>query len=376
MNRAYCGLVVCVAVTLFVKPTRAQDWEYAQPDFEWQFPRDHWAHSGYKTEWWYFTGQLTDEADSTRKFGYQFTFFRVGITPDSLPINSAWAVTDIVMGHAALTNLTTGEHRFTELVYRANGFLGAFLRADDSLVVWSRAPAGTDGVWKLAWDGSGFLFEARDAHAGFALNLQTRPRKPMVFQGANGYSRKGSGSTAASLYYSFTRLSTRGSVSMDGHDFLVTGETWMDKEFGSNQLTEDQVGWDWFSLRLNDGRDVMLYLLRNRRGEIDFARTTIVPPRGTARFLSGDAWEVNVLDTWRSPETDAEYPVAWRLESEAEGLTLIVTADAKSQENNSRLIPNLFYWEGSVRVTDLEGRFLGRGYVELTGYGTAVPPII
>ena len=161
MIRAYCGLLVCVAMAGIVELTQAQDWEYAQPDFEWQFPRDHWAHSGYKTEWWYFTGQLTDAADSTKRFGYQFTFFRVGITPDTLPINSAWAVTDLVMGHAALTDLTTGEHRFSELVYRANGFLGEFPSAADTLVVWSRAPSGTDGVWTLGWDGDGFLLDRK-----------------------------------------------------------------------------------------------------------------------------------------------------------------------------------------------------------------------
>ena len=376
MSRAYCGLLACIAMAGNVELTQAQDWEYAQPDFEWQFPRDHWAHSGYKTEWWYFTGQLIDAADSTKRFGYQFTFFRVGITPDTLPMNSAWAVTDLVMGHAALTDLTTGEHRFSELVYRANGFLGEFPSAADTLVVWSRAPTGTDGVWQLGWDGGGFFFEASDDQAEFALNLETRPRKPLAFQGPNGYSRKGNGPTAASLYYSFTRLSTSGSVSLDGREYQVTGESWMDKEFGSNQLTENQVGWDWFSLRLNDGRDVMLYQLRNLDRETDFARTTIVSPEGEPRFLTEDAWDVTVLDTWRSPETDAEYPVAWRLESETEGLTLIVTADARNQENRSRMIPNLFYWEGSVRITDPDGRLLGNGYVELTGYGTAAPPII
>jgi predicted secreted hydrolase len=157
---------------------------------------------------------------------------------------------------------------------------------------------------------------------------------------------------------------------------MVSGESWMDKEFGSNQLTENQVGWDWFSLRLEDGQEVMLYLLRNREGDTDFTRTTVVSPGGTPRFLTGNSWELSVLDTWRSPETGAEYPVVWRIESTVDGLTLIVTAEVRNQENNSRLIPNLFYWEGSVRVTDPSGRLVGRGYAELTGYGTAAPPVI
>jgi len=351
-------------------------WRSADPAFEWQFPRDHWAHPGYKTEWWYFTGQLVDAADSTKRFGYQFTFFRVGLAPDPPALNSAWAVADLVMGHAALTDLATGEHRFSELVYRANGLLGGFPAPGDSLVAWSRAPAGTDGRWTLRWDGTGYGFTAADDRVGIALSLETRPRKPIVLQGPNGYSLKGAESSAASSYYSFTRLATHGTVSIAGTTYTVVGESWMDKEFGSNQLTDDQVGWDWFSLRLDDGRDIMLYRLRARDGSTDFARATFVSPEGTARYVEGNEWIVTVLDSWRSPATGAVYPVRWRLEAPAEAVTLLVTADAPNQENTSRLIPDLFYWEGSVRVTDTSGQRAGVGYVELTGYGTAAPPAI
>jgi len=355
---------------------QAPDWTNAKPGFGWQFPRDHWAHPGYKTEWWYFTGQLTDTSDSTRRFGYQFTFFRVGVSPDSLPINSTWAVTDLVMGHAALTDLSTKTHRFSELVYRANGLLGGFPQPQDSVVAWSRAPAGTDGVWELRWVDQRFAFTAVDDRAGFAFALETRPEKPLVFQGPNGYSRKGNSQTAASLYYSFTRLSTSGTVTIDGKEYTISGESWMDKEFGSNQLTGNQVGWDWFSLRLNDGRDVMVYRLRDRDGATDFARATVVSPEGTPRFQGGDAWDVEVLDTWRSPATGAEYPIRWRIGARDEGISFVVTAELPDQENVSRLVPGLFYWEGSVVVTDESGLFLGVGYVELTGYGTATPPAI
>jgi predicted secreted hydrolase len=348
-------------------------WTYADTAFEWSFPRDHWAHAGYKTEWWYFTGQLADVTDSTKRFGYQFTFFRVGVVPDSLTMNSAWAVTDLVMGHAAITDITTGEHRFSELVYRANGFLGAFPPAGDSLVVWSRAPTGTDELWKLSWEGGGFSFRAMDDRAGIALDLETRQTKPLLFQGPNGYSRKGEGPTAASLYYTLPRLATTGTVLVDGEEFTVSGESWMDKEFGSNQLAEDQVGWDWFSLRLEDGRDIMLYLLRDGDGDVDFARATLNTRQGAARYLSGDEFQIEALDTWRSQETGAEYPISWRLEIPAEGLSFTVVAEVPDQENVSRLVPNLFYWEGSVRITGIDGVRLGQGYVELTGYGSAVP---
>jgi predicted secreted hydrolase len=354
----------------------AQDWLYAGPGFDWQFPRDHWTHAGFKTEWWYFTGQLADAADPTQRFGYQFTFFRVGVARGSLPLNSHWAVNDLVMGHAALTDLATGEHRFAELIYRANGLLGGFPEAGDTLIAWSRAPAGTDGIWDLSWNGDGFDFSARDDRQGIELELTTQPIKPMVFQGPNGYSRKGSAPTAASQYYSFTRLATSGSVSIDRREYVVVGESWMDKEFGSNQLTENQVGWDWFSLRLDDGRDVMLYLLRDRDGSVDYARATIVTAGGTPQYTSADNWVVEVLNTWRSSETEAEYPVSWRIRAPEAELDLVVTAEFPTQENVSRLVPNLFYWEGSVAVTDNSGRTLGVGYVELTGYGDSAPLVI
>jgi predicted secreted hydrolase len=197
-----------------------------------------------------------------------------------------------------------------------------------------------------------------------------------VFQGPNGFSRKGESPTAASLYYSFTRLATTGSVSVDGNEYSVSGESWMDKEFGSNQLADNQTGWDWFSLRLNDGRDLMLYILRDRTGGVDFARATVISADGTPRYLAAEDWQVESSATWRSPETDAEYPVRWRIFAPQDGISLLVTAEVQNQENVSQLIPDLFYWEGSVRVTDLSGQSLGRGYVELTGYGTAAPPAI
>ena len=238
-------------------------WTAAEPDYAWSFPRDHWAHPAYKTEWWYFTGIVTDTQDSTRRFGYQFTFFRVGLSPNTLPYHSAWATSSLIMGHASVSDLANGDHLFSEVLYRPNGLLGGFGAPGDSLIAWSRAPYGTDGRWTLAWNGSGFDFTMQDDANGVGFRFTTNSAKPMIYQGPNGYSRKGDGQTAASLYYSFTRLATEGVVVIGADTVAVSGESWMDKEFGSNQLGENQVGWDWFSLRLDDGRDVMLYLLRS-----------------------------------------------------------------------------------------------------------------
>lgn len=359
-------------------PLGAQEstWRAATPDYRWSFPRDHWAHPEYKTEWWYFTGHLVDDAAPERQFGYQFTFFRVGVVPDTLTIESDWASRHLVMGHAALTDITTGHHVFSELVYRATPLLGEFGEPGDSLVAWSRAPVGTDGRWLLRWDGEGFTFSARDDARKIAMDLRTRPDKPLIFQGPNGYSRKGDGPTAASLYYSFTRLTTTGTIEFDGRVTRVRGLSWMDKEFGSNQLDPDQAGWDWFSLQFEDERELMVYRLRDPSGATDYGLGTLIGVDGSTRFLGLHDWELELLAEWRSPATSAAYPAAWKLTVPGADIAVVITPEVANQENVSRLIPDLFYWEGAVTVRTEAGRSIGRGYVELTGYGTRSRPAI
>ena len=356
---------------LLATSIHAQDWKPARPDYAWAFPQDHWARPGYRTEWWYFTGRLNAEED--RQFGYQFTFFRVGLLTDRPDFGSDWAAQDLLMGHAAVSDLREGRHVFSELLYRAVPLLSGFNPYPDSLIAWSRGPAGTDGQWTLRWNGEAFDFEMRDDAQGAAFRLSTRPLKPMIFEGPNGYSRKGDGLTAASQYYSFTRLRTEGTLSLGGRMWRVRGESWMDKEFGSNQLNEKQMGWDWFSLQLDDGREVMLYLLRDATGKVDFARGTLVSRTGEARYLAREAWSVRPTATWKSPHTGAAYPARWVVELPGEGLRLEVVPELADQENLARLTGGLFYWEGAVSVTS-GGQTVGRGYVELTGYGTKNRP--
>jgi len=351
-------------------------WIPARPDYAWSFPRDHYSHDGYRTEWWYFTGQLTLRGDSAPRYGYQFTFFRVGLVPTLPNLHSEWDAKDLIMGHAALTDLTTGRHRFSELLYRATPLLGQFGTLPDSLIAWSAAPVGTPGRWTLARTGPGFALAMRDDRQGFAVRLRTVPDKPLAFEGPNGYSRKGRSPDAASQYYSFTRMGARGTIVV-GHDTLdVSGSTWMDHEFGSNQLDTTQVGWDWFSLQLDDGRDVMLYLLRGRPGTPNFARGTVVDSAGQPRYLDADDWSAAPEGTWRSPATGTRYPSGWRVRVPSAGLDVIVAPLADAQEDVSHLIPDLFYWEGAVLVRTPDGRPVGRGYVELTGYGKGRKPAI
>ncbi|MDH4045484.1 MAG: carotenoid 1,2-hydratase [Gemmatimonadota bacterium] len=374
-GRAAAFLLVAAAIVAVIGPVRPiapvapiAQWLPADSAYTWSFPRDHWSHPGYKTEWWYFTGHLTPEGSRAPRFGYQFTFFRIGLLAERPPLVSGWAAQDLVMGHLALSDLSSGRHVFSEILYRASPLLGGFPTAGDTLVAWSRGPAGTATPWTLAWTDGGFTIAASDERQRIALSLTTHPSKPLVFQGPNGYSRKGVGPNAASQYYSLTRLTTDGHVVVGTDTLTVSGTSWMDKEFGSNQLAEGQSGWDWFSLQLDDGREVMLYRLRSRDGAGDYARGTFVSATGEPTYLASGEWALTVDDRWRSQATGADYPARWRITLPAWDLALDVRPLLAAQENVSRVVPGLGYWEGAVTVHDAQGGVLGRGYVELTGY--------
>jgi len=354
----------------------ADAWLTARPGYAWEFPRDHYAHRDYRSEWWYLTGRLHCAGDPSRSYGYQFTIFRVGVLTARPAFTSAWTTTGVLMGHAAITDIRSGTHRFTETLYRETPMLAGFGAEPDPVIAWTRAPPGTDGVWTLEHNGEAFDLSMEDATAGMSLDLTTRPLKPLVLQGPGGYSRKGAGAGEASLYYSFTRLETRGRLSLDGSACEVTGVSWMDKEFGTSQLSSRQVGWDWFSVRLDDGRDLMLYTLRRSDGAIDARSATLVAPDGTARFLDPAGWSVEATARWASPETGAVYPSGWRVSIAAEGIALDLTPLVADQENRSMLPAGIVYWEGAVSVKDASGRDVGEGYVELTGYGKGSRPPI
>ena len=360
------ALVVALAPAA---PAEAPEWRSAVPDYEWSFPRDHWAHRPYRTEWWYFTGQLTPEGETEPRFGYQFTFFRIGVAAEDPQLDSGWSSPGLIMGHAAISNLATGEHRFSELIYRESEHLGGFAAYPDHPVAWSRAPRGSKGTWQIDWsEEDGYSIEAHDDQKEFSLRLVTTPARPKTFQGPNGWSRKAPEEIHASQYYSFTRLATAGVLRWDQEETRVTGESWMDKEFSSSQLADNQVGWDWFSLRFDDGSDCMLYVLRRADGTFDWQNGTLVSPGGAVRYLSRDEWSLETLDTWESPHTGAVYPSAWRITLPGRSPIEIVP-DASDSENVSELIPDLYYWEGAITIRSIEGERLGMGYVELTGYG-------
>jgi predicted secreted hydrolase len=257
-------------------------------------------------------------------------------------------------------------------------------------VAWAQAPPGTPGRWTLDLEGETWRLSVRDDRLGLALALAATPTRPLVLQGPNGYSRKSPQEGFASEYYSQTRLAVKGSLALDrtespaghapgptarGPGVPVSGTAWMDREVGSSQLAPGQVGWDWFALRLKDGRDLMLYLLRRADGAVDWRSAALVAPDGATSALPPGSWSVRPTGRWRSPESGAEYPSGWRIEVAGDAaLTLEVQPEVPAAENRSRLVKGLFYWEGPVRVLGADGHPAGEGYVELTGYGPGSRP--
>ncbi len=347
----------------------AGGWADAVPDRTWSFPADHWAHRDFRTEWWYFTGHLACTDEPGQRFGYQFTLFRIGLLNEPPRLNSDWSTDTLMMGHAAITDLSAGEHRFTDLLFRETPRLGEFGRYPDPLVAWVRPPPGTGTLWTLRHNGDAFDLEMRDDTRGLRMRLSTIPLKPRVFQGPNGWSRKGHQPGAASHYYSFTRLYTAGRLHFGKVECGVEGTSWMDHEFSSNQLLPQQVGWDWFSLQLEDGRDLMLYLMRRDDGTVDYRIANLVDGTGRVAHLGEQEWSMRAVATWKSERTGAVYPARWVVEVPGARLDLQIVPELPDQENRGRVPGAPYYYEGAVEVRGRDGERLGRGYVELTGYG-------
>jgi len=326
-----------------------------------RFPADHGPHAAYRTEWWYFAGNVvTPEA---RHFGYQLTFFRVALAPDAAERASRWGASQMYMAHFTVTDTAGGRfHPRQRLARGAAGLAGAQTSPfrvwlDD----WSVAGAGADG----------FPMRLRAAEDGIAIDLVLDAGKPVVLQGDDGLSRKGPEEGNASYYYSLTRMPTRGTVELDGRSYAVEGASWMDREWSTSGLG-DKVGWDWFALQLGDGRELMFYRLRRADGSTDaFSGGTLVAADGTARMLRAGDVAVEVLGTWVSP-AGTRYPARWRLDVPTAGLRLDVTPRLADQE----LSGLVRYWEGAVRVEGRNGEtsVSGHGYVELVGYANAARP--
>ncbi len=339
-------------------------WRLATAPYAFRFPADHASHPDYRVEWWYYTGHLRAGA---RRFGYELTFFRVGLDRRWRGHPSRWAPSDVILAHAALTDEGAKRFRHDERAARPALDLAG---ADSARYrVWA-------GDWSARLDDDGHTHRLAANADGFGFALALEPVKPPAIHGEDGVSRKAPGLANASHYYSLTRLATRGTLVLGGDTLAVEGDSWMDHEFGSGSLGADQVGWDWTSVQLDDGTELMLYALRRRDGTTEpLSAGTWIAADGRTTRLALEAFQVVPRDAWTSPVTGARYPSGWEVRVPSLELALTLTPVLRDQELVATRTGGVVYWEGAVRVEGVRGGrpVNGRGYVELTGYAGRPP---
>lgn len=314
---------------------------------EFEFPRDHGPHEGFQTEWWYFTGNLLDKKG--REFGYQLTIFRNNISPN---FNDHELKTkQIYMGHLAISDIKFNRFYSYEIFQRGAGGL---------------AGANSKEVWINNWqiDLQKMIIKAKQSD--ISIDLQLNSLKDIVLQGDRGLSQKSTKLGNASYYYSYTRLVSAGEINIGGNSYKVTGLSWMDREWSTSALGDEQAGWDWFALQLSDNTDLMYYQLREKHGISEYSQGSLVDAESKKRNIKKEDIEVQVLDYWVSPETKIRYPSKWQINIVKEKLSLTLTAKIKNQEH----LFSYSYWEGAVSIKGVHNskNLTGNGYVELTGY--------
>ena len=335
--------------------------EDANRAFRFVFPRDHAAHFGYQSEWWYYTGHVT--AADGRRFGYELTFFRIGLRPgDPKPQKgrSRWRGNQVYAAHFALTD------------ERGRAFVHYERLAREALGAGSSSGRLLDvhvGDWGLSGTQPFRMHAAAD---GDAIAFAEFPEKPPAVHGHDGVSRKAACATCASHYYSLTRLRTVGTLTIGGKALRVAGISWMDHEFGSAELQSNQAGWDWFSIQLNDRRELMLYRLRQKDGSLTPESSgSLVDARGGVTYLALPDASVDVTGNWKSPHTSAAIQAVG-------GFTCrrpISTSSCGRFSTIKKLASpgGISYWEGAVDVIDpVTRQLIGVGYVELTGYAGSI----
>lgn len=323
------------------------------------FPADHGPHPAFKAEWWYVTGNVRATDGSDRRFGIQFTVFRSALAPDTAASAraSGWSTEQLYMAHVAIGDVAAERFYDAERFARgAAGLAGASAEPVEAFLGPVRlVQAGADA-------GGAVPLRLTGEADGAAFDLTARPLKPVVLQGDRGLSQKGAGPGNASYYYAQTRMATTGTVTLpDGEAVPVEGLTWLDREWSTSALGPNQVGWDWFALHLDDGRDLMLYQLRQTDGTKDpLSEGSLVGPDGAKTRLDAGDFELEPVATWESP-SGGEYPTRWRVRVPSAGLDVEVAAAFEAQE----LDATIRYWEGAV---DVRGSAGGVGFLEMTGY--------
>ena len=324
------------------------------------FPDDHGPHSDFRTEWWYFTGNLT--SDDNKKFGYQFTIFRTALSKEKPERNTDWNSNQIYMAHFAVTDIDGNKFYYDEKFSReGNNLAGA---QANPFKVWLEDWQIIQLDDRMTFDlpVTGIKAKTDKVEIDFILEAV----KQFVLQGEEGLSQKGNQPGNASYYYSYTRLKTDGKIILAGKEFSVSGFSWMDREWSTSALSENQTGWDWFALQLDDNTEIMYYQMRKSDGSADFfSKGIFVDEDGSSQLLKKDDVILSVSDYWLSP-TGEQYPSGWIFRIPAKEIDLIITPAIKNQLMDVAVR----YWEGSVKIegTKSGSKISGRGYVEMTGY--------
>jgi len=363
-------IIFGILFNLFLTPSKiwAEDFKRALPGRTFSFPQDHFSHPEFKTEWWYYSGHLQSLGQDGKSFGYQLTFFRTGLARETKHQKSKWSIQDLYFAHLAITDESRRKFGYLEKMSRGSlGEAGAFSY---------QASEKTFRIWIEDWsiEGKGPGMQNHSLKAGdrnFGIELMLAPEKNPVIHGQNGISQKAEGEGYASHYYSIPRLKTEGKIFLQKEEVPVQGISWMDHEFGSTQLREYQVGWDWFSLQLDKGPELMFYQMRQKDGKIDpYSSGTIILHDGTNQHLPKKDFQIEVLKQWKSQKSGAIYPSKWKIKIPGHQIELTLSPTVKDQELVTKESTRVTYWEGSVKV---EGTYQGNpikgmGYVELTGY--------
>jgi predicted secreted hydrolase len=350
----------------------ASEFKQAVEPRAFQFPQDHASHPGYQTEWWYATGNVKDS--SGKEFGYQFTLFRRAVDPQSAAERgrrSAWAMDDFYVGHAAISDLSNKKFYCEELYARGSAGISGATKIDE--VKDASSPIR---VWLNDWEiirtANGWTIKAR--FGSNAMDLQLTESAPFFLNGKSGeegLSRKGPKAGQASYYYSVPGLQTRGTLTVNGvkHE-IAGGLSWLDREWGSNQLSEKQAGWDWFSLQFDDGSALMLYYLRYKDGTVEPASSgTFVTKDGTRTHIALDEMQFKRGRSWTSPFSGGQYTLGWTIEIPKLKLALNIDARQDDQEVKSNRFSKIYYYEGSIKADGTrDGKTVkGDGYLEITG---------
>jgi len=322
-------------------------------DYKLKFPENLNFKKDFRIQWWYFTGHIYDEKGS--EFGYELTFFVVNVQKKKF--NSKFGVNRIYISHFAITDVLNEKFYFSE---KADS--GAFGFAELSENELNFRIDENSLRYNII---NGFHIKAQDSEK--ALELFLKPLKPLVLHGENGYFRKSEESPfIASYYFSYSNLYTHGTLKIRNKKFKVTGKSWFDREFLSNLIGTKLSGWDWFSIQLDDEREIMLYILRKKDGSIDLHSSgTFIYANGKYRNLSIKEFSVTARSFYISRKTKAKYPIEWEVRIPSEEVNIRITSLVKEQEVLAYKTTGNYYWEGTCKV---EGSSNGRAYLEMTGY--------